>query len=336
MLYYHIIQYLIGGKEMKKISVIVPVYNVEQYLDRCVQSILNQSYGNLEIILVDDGSTDESGKICDKYSTDYEMIRTIHKENGGLSSARNAALDVYTGDFVSFIDSDDWIEPDMYSNMMNIVNEDKSDIVICRRFRVDENNHKTLENYMKYPSKAIMNREEALACLMSFRGFDMSVCDKLFSNKVIDDIRFPYGKTCEDSFTTYKYFSNANIISYTQTSYYNYFYRLNSITRNSSINKTVIEATEEQRKYIINKYPKLKNEANTSCVYAYLSVYNSYLQRTRKCEELRKYQDEVRNVISSVLSNKNISFTKKIQILLFVNCPKLYNLFTLRKLEKVK
>jgi len=320
---------------MKKISVVVPVYNVEKYLDRCVESILRQSYKNMEVILVNDGSTDSSGEKCEYYSNLDKRVNVIHKSNGGLSSARNAGLAVCTGDYISFIDSDDWIEQDMYADMMKHVDEFQSDIVICRKYRVDESDNKTIESYMKYPGDTVMNKVQGLAYLMSFRGFDMSVCDKLFAKEVIGEIRFPEGKTCEDSFTTYLYFARADKISYINKPYYNYFYRLSSITRKSSINKTVIEATLGQKAFIQKNFPELIHEANTSHICGFLSVYNSYLQRSMICVERKQYQKEVRKLYCSGLTNKNISLIKKMQITMFICCPRLYDVITSRKLEKI-
>lgn len=122
-------------KLTEKISVIVPVYNVEKYLVRCVDSIVNQTYENLEIILVDDGSPDASGSICDSFTD--PRIRVIHKENGGLSSARNAGLDIATGDYIGFIDSDDWIAPDMYETMLRMAKEAQAGIVCVGNWEVD-------------------------------------------------------------------------------------------------------------------------------------------------------------------------------------------------------
>ena len=115
------------------LSVIVPVYNVNNYLERCINSILEQNYQNMEIILVDDGSTDGSSIICDNYSKRYENIKVIHKQNGGLSSARNTGIDNCSGRYISFIDSDDWIDKEMFSEMIAQLEADNSDIVICRR-----------------------------------------------------------------------------------------------------------------------------------------------------------------------------------------------------------
>lgn len=134
---------------MERISVIVPVYNVEKYLDKCVQSILNQTYENIELVLIDDGSTDGSSKICDKYGKIDSRVKVIHKENGGLSSARNRGIDEAVGKFITFIDSDDYIHHQMLEILYEGIIKNKSDISICEYRRFDENETIEEEDYDK-------------------------------------------------------------------------------------------------------------------------------------------------------------------------------------------
>ena len=127
----------------KTISVIVPIYNVEKYLDRCLKSIINQTYKNLEIILIDDGSPDNCGTICDEYAKKDNRIKVVHKDNGGLVKARNTGLDIATGEYISFIDPDDWIELNMYEEMIKIADETNTDIVRCGYYR--DNDKESME-----------------------------------------------------------------------------------------------------------------------------------------------------------------------------------------------
>lgn len=122
-----------------KISVIVPVYNAEKYLEQCIDSILDQTYKNLEIVLINDGSTDKSGKICDGYAKSDNRVRVLHLENGGVSNARNKGIEISTGDYITFVDADDWIDMDMYSGMLEIINEEKTDVVMCSFFKTNGN-----------------------------------------------------------------------------------------------------------------------------------------------------------------------------------------------------
>ena len=159
-----------------KISVIVPVYNVETYQARCVDSILNQSYANLEVILVDDGSKDASGSICDKYAEKDNRIRVIHKENGGLSSARNAGLDVACGEYITFVDSDDWIEPLAYGWMMEAMVRYDVKMVCAGRYDVDgATGEKTVG--LCPQKEEVLSGEEMAGRIFTWDNCDSSACD---------------------------------------------------------------------------------------------------------------------------------------------------------------
>ncbi len=205
----------------KLISVIVPIYNVEDYLVKSVDSILNQTYENLEIILVDDGSTDMSGAMCDSFKEQDERIKVIHKKNGGLSDARNAGLDIATGDYIGYVDSDDWIEPDMFELMVTNCEKYGSDVAACRYskvykdFTVNESTDLILH----------MTREEALEtyiCENLERPIYNSVWSKLFKRDLVKDYRFPVGKKSEDIMYTTKAFCNMNSCVYIDKALYNY------------------------------------------------------------------------------------------------------------------
>ena len=183
------------------ISVIVPVYNVEDYLSKCVASILAQSYKNLQVILVDDGSTDRCPEICDDIAKRESRVQTIHKKNGGLSSARNAGIDAANGDFLAFVDSDDYIAPDMYEYLYRNMAETESDISICGKYVVYENGRLILKQDQSILC-LVMDSEEAIRRMCSFRDYDTSSCDKLYKRELFSSIRFPLGKLCEDWYTT--------------------------------------------------------------------------------------------------------------------------------------
>ena len=173
-----------------KISVIVPVYKVEKYLDRCVESIVNQTYKNLEIILVDDGSPDNCPAMCDAWAEKDERIRVIHKENGGLSDARNAGMDIATGDYIGFVDSDDWIEPDMYQFLMNNILENDSDISRCGLFVEYEDEEDKQEQNSEFLSMRICDNTEYLKGLVQGGYVRGVVWNKLYKCSCIGDDRF--------------------------------------------------------------------------------------------------------------------------------------------------
>lgn len=203
------------------ISVIVPVYNMEQYLERCINSIKKQSYSNLEIILVDDGSTDHSADMCDTYAQEDQRIKVIHKVNGGLSEARNAGLAIATGTYIGYVDSDDWIEPQMYQKMYEACIENEAQVAVCRYAKVysDETirggNHKT----------TVFERDSILKVYLSDNSDYIvynSVWSKLFAREIIVGEIFPVGKNSEDIMYTTRAFCKVTKAVYVDECLYNY------------------------------------------------------------------------------------------------------------------
>ncbi len=235
--------------EDKKISVIVPVYNVEKYLKRCVDSILSQKYKNLEIILVDDGSKDQSGRICDEYLEKDNRIKVIHKVNGGLSDARNAGIDIATGDYLAFVDSDDFIASDMYTFLINSINKTRAKIAICNKKYFYANEKITLKP-INYVTETVMSSYEALKKLNQLDQIDVSMCDKLFEKTL-------FGKKSEDSFVCYKLFYMAKELIYMPETFYFYFQRSGSITDGVNFNRDVLDAAQQQIAFFNEKYPSL-------------------------------------------------------------------------------
>lgn len=237
-----------------KISIIVPIYNVEKYLVECIESIRGQTYSNLEIILVDDGSKDRCIEICDYYGRIDSRIKVIHKENGGLSSARNAGIKIMTGEFVGFVDSDDYIAKDMYECMHDALISTNSQIAICEKT--------TNEKKIQLGQGRIFcySKEQALQNMILGMPFGSHACDKLFSRVLFqENIFFPEGKTYEDLYTIYKYFDLAKNIVFCKRKKYYYRSNLESITlsKYSSKNLDMIYANKEIGKYFEEKYPEL-------------------------------------------------------------------------------
>lgn len=219
------------SKKSPLITIIVPIYKVEEYLDRCIESIINQTYENLEVILVDDGSPDNCPKMCDKWAKKDKRIKVIHKENGGLSDARNRGIENANGKYISFIDSDDWIENNMISTLYKFLVETSSDISTCKlisrkEFIKSENKVEEKSNYKEF------SRNEYL--LKYFKiGSQETVyyaCNKLFKSKLLSNNQFPVGLTSEDVLGTYKAILKADKIVEVDANLYNYFVNSNGIT----------------------------------------------------------------------------------------------------------
>ena len=259
----------------KKISVIVPIYNVEKYLRQCIDSIINQTYKNLEIILVNDGSPDNCGQICDEYSKYDERIIVIHKKNGGLSDARNAGLDASTGEYISFIDSDDWIDTNMFEIMMNLMEINKADISECGvKYIYDNDNSYEDEN----TNISIFNREESLNQLV-LDNIRQTVWNKLYKKRIIENIQFKVGKSNEDEFWTYRVLDRINTIVKTEEKLYYYYQREGSIVNSIySIKKLDgLEARYERLKFL-DKYPDIQKIAARQIVFDSLYHYQNCLK----------------------------------------------------------
>ena len=248
-----------------KISVIIPVYNIRDYLERCVSSVINQTYHNLEIILVDDGSTDGSNLICDRLAEQDERIVVIHKENGGLSDARNAGIDRASGEILSFIDGDDYIEPDMYKVMARAMKEDVS-LVICG-MRVLNSEGECLINVLWNK-----NRNEVLTkkeCLQGFfrsggrDGFGVSCCNKIYRRELFENIRFVKGKISEDIECLYRILDKVDKCVCVNESFYIYVKREGSISNSGFYEKQmdVLRTLQKITTDIEERYPDLKSAA---------------------------------------------------------------------------
>ena len=260
----------------EKISVIVPVYNVEQYLERCVDSIINQTYTNLEIILVNDGSTDNSGKLCDELAKTDERIRVIHKENGGLSDARNRGIDESESDLVGFIDSDDYIDSDMYEVLLKNLNDTDADLSMCALYDVYNN---TPEAQVTNKETWKLSSEQAIKMVMEAKILSVTAVNKLYRKSLFTDLKFEVGKIAEDAFIMIKLLDKCEKIVATNEKKYYYVHRENSITTQKFSTKflNVIEAYEQNSNIISEKYPKLKDVAQTRMNWAYFYVLDRLL-----------------------------------------------------------
>ena len=206
------------------ISVIVPVYNVEPYLRKCLDSIINQTYLDLEIMVIDDGSTDGSGAICDEYRKD-ERVKVFHTENSGLSAARNFGLDNSRGDWIGFVDSDDWIEPDMYEELIKHAEQTGADVVECGCHA--DYMTKTIEHSS---IKKTISDKEAIEALIR-NEIRTQVWNKIWKNYLFTEIRFPEGQSFEDVATTYKLIREATVTGI-PNNYYHWIQRKSSISQN--------------------------------------------------------------------------------------------------------
>lgn len=224
------------------ISIIVPVYNVEPYLRRCLDSIIEQTYRDLEILVIDDGSTDQSGKICDEYAELDERIRVTHTENRGLSCARNRGLDNATGDWIGFVDSDDWIEPDMYEVLLKRAEETGADIVECGYYKEFKNTSEEMPSVTE-----IISETDAIEALV-YGKITGLVWNKVYKRDIFSTVRFPVGREFEDIYTTHKLVCDARVAKIKE-SYYHYVQRNSGISQCHEINNLTDNWVAHKKRY---------------------------------------------------------------------------------------
>ncbi|PKN51066.1 MAG: hypothetical protein CVU55_13080 [Deltaproteobacteria bacterium HGW-Deltaproteobacteria-13] len=258
----------------KLISVIIPIYNVEHYLEKCLDSIVGQSYRNLEIILVDDGSRDGSGEICDRYASRDGRIKVIHRENGGVSAARNSGLNVATGEYLGFADSDDWLESDMYKFLQNDLLSAQADIACCGFFLTF--NHIEEPNDKSY-THSVLERDEALELLLQDGIIQSHFWSKLYKRDLSNGFRMPEGKTFEDIFTQHLIFEKARRVVLHNVPQYHYLQRSASISGSVEgfLNGDCHAAHYERIRYF---FAKGKKRFFRRAAYVYLTALrNNYM-----------------------------------------------------------
>lgn len=283
---------------MELISVIVPVYKTEAYLDRCVESIVEQSYENLEIILVDDGSPDNCPAMCDAWAEKDSRVKVIHKQNGGLSDARNAGMSIATGELMGFVDSDDWIAPDMYQLLYEHMVADDSDIAACGVEMVWEDGSQT--RMLTKPGCCVLNQEEAMRAIIEESWLKQPVWYKLYKTALIRDIPFPEGKCHEDVFWSYQAVGNAQKVSVSDKVCYYYAQRSGSIMGEGYSLKRLdgLEAKVLRLSYVREYFPQLIPDAQCDLLFSCMYAYQMCLQHLSP-QELAFAREKIANVIDA-------------------------------------
>ncbi len=313
--------------EYDLISVIVPVYNVERYLIQCIDSIIKQTYSNLQIILVNDGSTDNSSKICDMYAKKDNRITVIHKSNGGLSDARNVGLDEAKGKYIVFIDSDDYIKEQYIELLYNAIKENNTLIAQCGIKKVN-NNRKELQT-LGYEKNTIITAEEAIIDMSGEHWVEnIVVWNKMYHIELLKNTRFRVGKLHEDEFYTYKVLYDAERISIIQDSLYCYRQNDESITGKKYNLKRldVLEAFEERLQFF-KKMNELKLYHSTLVLFlqlikqSYCSVKKHY---SSKRKILKGLKEKYREIYINILTIRDVSIKIKVKALFFYIMPNLY------------
>lgn len=254
------------------ISVVIPVYKVEQYIDRCVQSVLNQTYSNLEVFLVDDGSPDSCGTICDRYAKEDTRIHVIHKMNGGLSDARNAAIPYCTGEYITFIDSDDYVESEYVERLYSAIKKYDADISVCSFCQYYLETGKNI--YVGGKKEKIFDPKAAIVSMLLDKDFYTCAWGKLYKISLFRKVRYPKGKLYEDLATTYRLMMLSSKVVYIPQHLYWYVQRSGSIL-NSNFNirnLDLIEIVEKLESDLMEYMPEKQAAINYRVVGAYMDI----------------------------------------------------------------
>lgn len=299
------------------LSVIIPIYNVEKYLTKCIESVINQTYKNIEIILVNDGSTDNSKAIIDKYSSIDSRIKVINKKNGGLSDARNVGIELAKGEYITFLDSDDWIELNMYEKLYKYIKQENADIVQCSYQKVyDEevNNQKNKEEVN------IMSGEKSL---YNLGEKTVVVWNKIYKRELFNDIRFPKGKYHEDEFTIYKVLYKANKIVDLNLPLVYYRQREDSIM-NSKFNLKRLDALEAFNERLAFYKEKNLDELQQITFAQILHFTNLFYIKIKdsdidnKHEILKVLRKSIKKDYILFMKNKYVTLKQKILLTIFI------------------
>lgn len=317
------------------ISIIVPIYNVEKYLSRCIESILNQSFKEFELILVNDGSLDNSGEICDIYASKDDRVKVIHKKNGGVSSARNVGVSTANGEYIGFVDPDDYIDKEMYCKLYRLCIDNDSDIAICR-FNRDINGK--LQNIESAEEIIELNNIEAMNELFKGILYRFSLCNKLFSKTCFNNVSFPEGRIHEDLSTTYKLFVNSRKAIYINYCGYIYVRRENSILTSTYSEKRLqaFIGWDEIIDFMSRNYSELIEQVIATFIYWCMDNISYILNQVDDYNDVKKCLNTIRIYTIKyhlyIKQNKILSLKYKLKVIIFnLN---IYLLILQRKLNR--
>ena len=317
-----------------KISVIVPVYKVEKTLDKCVESIIGQTYKNLEIILVDDGSPDNCPAMCDGWAEKDSRIRVIHKENGGVSSARNAALDIATGDYIGFVDSDDWIEPEMYSSLIQKISESGKNIALCSYYAVEISGERN--ECRCVADKEVLDKDDYFRFIV-LGGDGGYIWNRLYDADILKEVRFDEDIWySEDLLFNFKAAQKSGGAAVLDSAEYNYFQK--RVKKQAWVmNEHYYDSMKAFE--IMLSYKDIPEDVYDCCLRGYAAAAITILSVVLKNEKYFHRYDEVMAAILifklRILLQCKYPFKYKIKVLALWLCPGFYN-FMIRGIRKAK
>ncbi len=310
---------------MPTISIIVPVYKVENYIEHCIKSILSQTFSDFELILVDDGSPDKSGLICDEWSQKDSRIKVIHQENAGQCAARNAGIDVARGEYLMFIDSDDYVNVDICKKLYEVISKSNADTARCS-YRI-VNNHSDYTAEENTAAFSVYTAEEALTNFVtepysSHKPFTAVVCAALYKKSLFDDIRFPNGFIYEEGFVLPKIFIKCNKLAFTDTSLY-YYYVNNEGTMSGGLTQRGLKSIDDWKEIhllLFDKFPALRIATAERWINKYIKIYGELIKRSdidtdgyyknMICAQLKEREEYFKDIVGKETYKKICAFNK--------------------------
>lgn len=321
----------------EKISIIVPIYNVEKYLQACIESLIHQTYQNIEILLIDDGSTDKSGKICDYYSKQDDRIKTIHQINKGVAAARNCGVRAATGEYIGFVDPDDWVELSMYKKMICALKKNNADICMCDFvYEFDGVSEEEVRKKPELKSEIFTGATAINRLFLDNTFFYTMLWNKLFKRSLWNGVKFPEDYVHEDEAVIHRVYGNCNRIIAMANELYHYRQIPTSITHTNQIQRNFdfCHALSDRIKYLRNKGYKLECRILTDRI-IYEVIHNYYIPGV-EYKYLNRGKKDLVSVIPILLGNKKIAFKEKISITIFAISPYLYRIVFYRKHGQTK
>lgn len=309
----------------EKISIIMIVYNVEQYLRQSIESVLAQTYQNIELILSVSPGPDKCEEICREYAQKDDRIKIVMSPPKGPSAARNAGLEQASGDYLGFVDADDFIEPDMFETMMSNMHECEADIAVCGRFY--EYKNVTLKD--PDSSNVVLTADEAIEMVLSGSGFFLHCWDKLFHKSIVKDLYFPEDVAVEDRVIVDRLIGSANRVVYNSTPKYHFRERSGSLSKMRGMTRKNAQANDLLAEYVCKEHPAATNQCQRFMVYEYITaIQNIMTSDDFSKEDLKYYQKRVRMLLDESKSNPLVGKKIRIKAFMALYTPHLLKIIT--------
>ncbi|BED92613.1 MAG: glycosyltransferase group 2 family protein [Candidatus Paraimprobicoccus trichonymphae] len=320
---------------MPEISIVIPVYNTDKYLKSCLDSVLAQNFKDFELIIVNDGSIDNSLKICKNYKKKDKRIKLIDKKNNGVGSARNIGIDISNSKYIGFVDSDDYIDSDMYEFLYGNLKKYNSDISICGICNLFFSNNKIIKkNQSKIITEKCFNNKEAFKEILESKLFSVNPVNKLFKKSLFENIRFPEKKTAEDAFTIPEVILKSKKVIYNSKAKYNYVRRQNSITT-SNFNLRDLDVIDAYKKHFVtikSEFPEYIKQGEFRYLWSHIYILDKFTfsEKISYDIEYNYIVKKLEKSLFSIISNPYFSLKRKFMMVIFFINKNLYKKILLK------